>query len=329
MRNLIIICLAVFIAVILCSCGGGGGSSSSGNNNNNGGNNSNIPVTIGYGNTPGNIMNYGRAAEADGWIYYSYEWFAFPEGLYKVRTGDSEQNRIKIFNKNAAQISLVGDYIYCNAGNRIWRMKTDGTNAKEFSNNTGGNYMQVVDGWIYYSVTTNAYIHKITINGNNEQIVVPEKTVGNFTVKDDWIYYLGADSYVYKRDLNGNNKSLLFDKQVRQDICLNGEYIYYEDSSHKFNRRKIDGTGIEQQITIDSVNWYNIDDDWLYYYNSKDIYRIKMDGTGKQLVYTSSTYFPDITIVSHYIYLHRAFDDQDYILKMNKDGSDPVKIKAD
>ena len=190
--------------------------------------------------------------------------------------------------------------------------------------------MQVVDGWIYYSMTTkNDYIYKITINGTNEQVVVNEKTVGNFTVKDGWIYYLGTDNYIYKRDLNGNNKSLLFDKQVLDNICVNGEYIYYLDNSSKLYRRKTDGTGLEQQIAESISPRYNIDDNWVYYYDSKDVYRIKMDGTGKQLLYTCTASFPDISIAGDYIYLHRAFDDYDYILKMNKDGSNPVKIKAD
>ena len=76
------------------------------------------------GNTPGNIVNAGLAAEQDGWIYYSIP----DDRIYKVRTDGS--GRMNVNNDNSFFINVVGDWIYYfnyDDHDQIYKIRTDGS----------------------------------------------------------------------------------------------------------------------------------------------------------------------------------------------------------
>ena len=73
------------------------------------------------GNSLGNIINGGIAAQAENWIYYRS---SDGEKIYKIRTDGS--GREKINNDSSWEINVVGDWIYYRSGNSffIYRIKT-------------------------------------------------------------------------------------------------------------------------------------------------------------------------------------------------------------
>jgi hypothetical protein len=113
-------------------------------------------------------------------------------------------------------------------------------------------------------------------------------------IQDDYIYYSGVNIvkgeeiyYIYSIKQNGSERTQLTDQNSRL-LNVVGEWIYYTADSGKIYRMKLDGTS-KSKLTDDRValNDVYFIGDWIYYinqYNSSLFYRMKADGSSRQLV---------------------------------------------
>ena len=117
----------------------------------------NYKNTTGVGNTIGNIRNYGYAAIEGNWIYYlAPNEDSSQVGIFKIKTDGTEKTEL-LMNEGDGQteivsINAVGDYVYfisisSNEGNtedtidnKIYRMKTDGSDLEVINDNELNNY---------------------------------------------------------------------------------------------------------------------------------------------------------------------------------------------
>jgi hypothetical protein len=89
-------------------------------------------------------------------IYYAISSFASDDGIYSINTDGT--NRQKLSDDNAWHINVAGDRIYyIDIGNmsdaKIYSIKTDGTDKLKLSDesiNIAFNYINIVDGRVYY-----------------------------------------------------------------------------------------------------------------------------------------------------------------------------------
>ena len=116
------------------------------------------------GNTTGNISNGGLAARQGEWIYYSNSDDG--EKIYKIKTDGSE--REKINDDYSGFINVVGDWIYYSnqddAG-KIYKIKTDGS-GREKINDDYSWFINVVGDWIYCYTSHGHKTYKIKTDGS-------------------------------------------------------------------------------------------------------------------------------------------------------------------
>jgi hypothetical protein len=154
------------------------------------------------GNTTGNITNEGHAAYEDDWMYFSinceihdYESgnFVIWEGIVKVRTDGSSLTFVT--HHSAGYINVFDDWIYyrnADDDGKIYKIRTDGSEWEKLSNDDWPSDINVVDGWIYYTISGSGYsdIYKIRTDGSDRiQIDTNGDTATQINVVGDWIYY--------------------------------------------------------------------------------------------------------------------------------------------
>ena len=160
-------------------------------------------VEVVRGNTVGNILNLGFAAQQGDWIYYT----TVDESgdicqLNKVRSDGSE--RTKLSDDLATFINVVGDWIYYGSYNfeyeskygtdyfQLCKIRVDGSEKTKICDDNAW-FVSVVDGWIYYIslMEEDIYefkLYKIRTDGS-ERTKLSEDDVGYMSVVGDWIYY--------------------------------------------------------------------------------------------------------------------------------------------
>jgi hypothetical protein len=198
----------------------------------------------------------------DGWIYYFNDDY-YHSNLYKIRTDGTGKK--KLYGGYALDINVTGGWVYFtvidgvedNWHYSLYKMRTDGTGKKKILN-TNPFCVNVVDGWVYY-------INYYKYDYDHSAMYGP----------------------VYKMRTDGTGKTKI--SNLAYDINVQGGWVYYTDKSNLCKMRT-DGTGIKKLVRVNTgSHMINIAGDWIYYFVNSSIddmriNRIRMDGTGNQLV---------------------------------------------
>ncbi|MCL1858157.1 MAG: DUF5050 domain-containing protein [Oscillospiraceae bacterium] len=234
------------------------------------------------------------------WIYYIGRDDNYNNNIYKMRTNGTGK----------VKLDIGGHYVEAIFVGQIYSTYT-------------ADSLKVVDNWIYYS---NSYgIHKIKTDGTgNTKLITGEYLdYRNINVVNNWIYYLdyssipnpsGGSSFpdkimLYKIKTNGKEKTKLSDDSMFS-VNIVGDWIYYINESN-FNLCKMRTDGTEKTVFINEVvDYFNIIGDYILYHSSIDTspgtpnsidnsykyknyyYKIRIDGTDKQLIETWSSSGP-------------------------------------
>lgn len=207
------------------------------------------------------------------WIYYENR---MPERnislgigkIYKMRTDGTEKKCI--FEGILNYIYFAEHEIYYIDENfNIIKMQTDGTRKTLICDD----YATIGDGhaskltlsgeYIYYVMkdlnSSERALCRIKTDGTDKSIITTDNPEDNFTVKDNWIYYIvmhwdeDIEYILYKIYSDGTQKEKLYES-YNNDICCNinvtEEWIYFEkqDQSNDFNlyKAKKDGTQVQK-----------------------------------------------------------------------------------
>ena len=229
------------------------------------------------------------------WIYYQSSSLS-PEydfGFYKIKTDGSQ--KCKILNERIGLMDIVGEWVYYSiageSGNHwIYKMRLDGTENTQILDGKFIYNIYVIGDWIFYSTLDGTY--KIKLDGTENTKVLNNSILG---VMDDWIYYSDyTNGGFYKIKMDGSNNIKITDGYICS-ANIAGDYIYYgcgdtsdyykSEDKWKLYKIKIDGTD-KTKLTDDNGDAINVVGNWIYYLNEKDRnwYRIKIDGTGRELV---------------------------------------------
>lgn len=203
-----------------------------------------------YGNTPGNISNFGLVATQGDSIYYNNNT------LYKVNSDGT--GKAEISKDQPVFINVVGEWVYYVEGssktNKMYKVRTDGTSKTKLSDERALD-INVSGDWIYY-----------------------------ITVLDS------GEAEIHKVNKNGTDLTMLYGGSKISSLNVSGEYLYFDTSEVEgirgsIDRVKIDGTDFST-VCSDAGQYINVSGDWLYYAASIDgnTIKVKTDGTQRQIV---------------------------------------------
>ena len=305
------------------------------------------------GNTIGNIRNYGYAVESNNWIYYLAPNEDSTEiGIFKVRNNGKDKQQLYMSEIDIVSLNVYKNYIYFigsatetyleedDVDNKIYRMKTDGTNLEVLNDNELNNdcyEIYVVNNQIYY-IGLNAEICKMDLNGANKSIVSDNGT-GFLGITKDYIIYNSdageeAEDYVtYIMNIDGTDAKPIIEGKRLYSVNIEGDYIYYGDSDKKIYKTKI-GSGVEE-VLYDNIEAYNLNtnEGYAYYLNYLDaenanytvcLFRVKLDGSTEtpEKLKELATYSSFIDVVGDWVIYMDSSDEAGFINLVNKHGKE-------
>ncbi len=312
---------------------------------------SNMLINNKTGNTIGNIRNYGYAVESNNWIYYLAPNEDSTEiGIFKVRNSGKDKQQLYMSELDIVSLNVYKDYIYFigsatetyleedDVDNKIYRMKTDGTNLEVLNDNELNNdcyEIYVVNNQIYY-IGLDAEICKMDLNGANKTVVANNGT-GFLGITKDYIIYNSdagedAEDYItYIMNIDGTDAKPIIEGKRLYSVNIEDDYIYYGDSDKNIYKTKI-GSGVEE-VLYDNIEAYNLNtnEGYAYYLNYLDaensnytvcLFRVKLDGSSEtpEKLKELATYSSFIDVVGDWVIYMDSSDEAGFINLVNKHG---------
>lgn len=289
-------------------------------------------ITIGddsiEGNTESNVNNYALIAEAGGYYYYT------KNDCQIYRSDSNFNNETALIENNDSSgkdtINVVGDWIFFRHGNKIERIKTDGTGMDTIYRKGFSIDMRVIGNWVYfvnipYSSGIEA-IYKMDVNGQNLQALSEEKVV-DMAIYNDRIYYCLEDYdgiyYLKTMNLHGGEKKVLSNIATR-NMVVEEENIYYIDGEDsKLYKYKICDSTVEK-LSDERVGYFAVDHSWIFYtlilpedsaWRYKGLYRMDKDG-GNVIALDGESYINERSLGLL----------KDWVLYNSTDGDSPPKL---
>ncbi|MBR3750811.1 MAG: DUF5050 domain-containing protein [Clostridia bacterium] len=219
-------------------------------------------------------------------------------------------------------------------GNRIYRMKNDGTEQEKITSDRA-KFLTVCEGWVYYSSPGNGlHFFRSKVDGSAREKLY-ETSMSNFTILGDTIYMETVTSserlHVLKNDGSGYTrissgkvrspfyyKGLLYTCAVRSDMQVYTTKEYLSDEGElAYSYDKLKGIRATNIVAVD---------DKLYFANADDedkLYCANLDGTEETLLYDATV--ADINIYNGYLYFTNV-GDYSRVYRCALDGSDSGAI---
>lgn len=314
------------------------------------------------GNSIGNIRNYGYGAKSGNYIYYlSPNEDSSQVGIFKVKKDGTDIKQLFMNSGDEQQeivsVNAYGNYVYFigisskapseqdQVDNKIYRMKTDGSdveviNDNEFNNNCYEIY--IINGYIYY-IDVNANVARMKQDGSNKEVVV-ENGTGYLGITNKYIIYNtlkegSTEEYVTNiMDIDGKNQRPIIKDKRLYSVNIEDNYIYYTNEDKKIYRTRLDSN--EEELVYDSQAYnLNVSGEYAYFLNYKDeanedytvcIYRVTLDpsfeGKKAETIKELETYSSFLNVIDDWILYMDSSDTAGTINLVKIDGSDEKNL---
>lgn len=187
-----------------------------------------------------------------------------------------------------------GNWVYY-AESQTGIYKTNGI-IKLKINNKGSTIVKISDGWIYYQCgfTPNEGVYKMRTNGKDVVKLSNSRSILNvLDISEGLIVYTNRDDKgcLYAIGTDGTNNTKLSDDYA-MNARITGDRVYYSMPNgvwdYDIYKIKLNGEEKTKIATIDDKGYFT--DDFIYY-GGKDnnLYRIRIDGTDKKLLFENNT----------------------------------------
>lgn len=302
-------------------------------------------------NTIGNIRNLGYSTVQGKWIYYvAPNEDSQKVGIFKVKTNGKDKKQLYMGDVNIVSMNIKDNYIYFvgigaevynendESDNKIYKIKTDGTNLQVINDNEFHNAcyeIYVINNNIYY-IGTDQNIYKMKLDGSDRKLVSDNGT-GYLGITDKYILYNvdekgDAKEYVtYIMNIDGSNPRPLIKGKRLYSIDVKDDYVYYTNSDKEVYRTKIDSNEEERLYETTAYN-LNLNGDYLYYLNYEEssdvvcIFRVKADGTSEkpEKIKALDKVSEFINVVDDWVYYMDYNEESGFINLVKKDGSGEI-----
>lgn len=264
---------------------------------------------------------FGTIMQSGKWIFYSNQDIknVKENGLYRMSIDG--KNVMKIQNGTALWLNVVGNYLYYQDYNDIYRVKLDGTGKQLLVKNSGKiNSLNVADNYLYFA-SGSLYKLKIpsktvVIDGANKKqfIIVNEsdgRDIRQIDVHDSWVYFyqvrhasdekgvyfrVKTNGYgVQKLKLMSGSKSL---DGVKLNFNRLNAYFYYDN--YIWQMALGDNSKIvckQLPVKINKLVTFAVKDNDIYCLTSNGVMKVKIGAKNytKTNVYPIGTYLYDVT----------------------------------
>ncbi|MCH4191542.1 MAG: DUF5050 domain-containing protein [Butyrivibrio sp.] len=278
------------------------------------------------GNTAGNLNNYGYFCENNGKVFFSNSQSS--HCLYSMNVDES--NVKQLTSLNTKYINAGGKYIYfymdSSASQQssglghfvneygIYRAKENGKNmnclVRDFTVS-----MQLCGSYLYYQSKepNRGSLYKIRID-KTKQSKVTEEMINPACYVNGLLYYNGVnkEQNLHTMDtLHGDSVSTLANGYY-YDPVVQGNYLYYMDVTGNYRLCRMDlRDGTSQVITQDRIDFFNLNDTYIYYaYSSQEhpaLKMMKLDGSDNRVIIDGI--YNSINLTSKYVYFMKYGDD--------------------
>ena len=297
----------------------------------------------------------------DEWIYYTN--VDDSNKFYRVNLDGNYRH--KFIDESANSFNVIDEWVYYSNtedDEKLYRIKIDGSEKQKLSDEIATSII-VADDWVFYCTKIEGFhrnnygpIYKIRTDGSGKKKLNFDESK-SLIVIGDWVYYINkSDSgKIYKLRKDGSEKQLLdggvgfvsFDEQQYYDsiqkaetqnekrgntignvinygmFTIQDEWVYYISHNREFLYKiHIDGSG-KQLLDHDGSVFINVLDGWIYYCNKEDDgkpYKIRTDGKCKQKLYNEQAFY--INVIGEWIYAINRYK----IFRIKTDGSESQTI---
>jgi len=286
------------------------------------------------GNTASNLVNFGLAAESNGWIYYANQ--SDYQRIYKMKIGDSSGQRLSD-DPYASHMNVVGDWIYyVDSEGGLCRMKTDGSQLALMTDYPV-DFMQASSDYIYFLADYvrdidhyhSKELHRIKPDGSGDETLLSNLSSSwDYSVVDNDIYYLYWDATTQTQTLKSRAHYDIL-KNVDKFIISNNHIFYISHGDKCIYKADMDGKNVIK-VTSDTAKGLNVANGLIYYANTSDnnnIYKITNDGSDKSKIADVKSDSVINIAGGKLFYVETNKNFETYV--MNKDGSAKTKSLVD
>ena len=235
------------------------------------------------------------------------------------------------------EIDLTNNKYVWHNGSKIFSTNLDGTNTTLLSDSCGVSDLCIdpINNEVYWTSRFDDEIGKVGLNGLNYQKLFADElndiTKVRVDLENSKIYTIQSNDGIYQADLDGSNAVKILDNGLagsQIDINVNNDYIYYQEFQFPFTKiKKVKTDGSNDEVIVDlgtteRVNSLAVDpvQCHLYYAEGIDnnIYRLGLDGCGKQLILDNDETIFEIDIHSE---LEKIYWWDDSLCRADLDGT--------
>ena len=239
-----------------------------------------------------NSNNYGFAVGNDVNIFY------VKDGLSLIKTDKNFEDQEYLVQRSSGysinRLNIAGDWIFYTIGNKLDRMKVDGTQKDTIYKSGVVLDVHLKDSWIYFiNFPDDFNIYRMDINGRNLERFLDVKA-DDIAVYDDRMIFsheVDGKGYIESISLNGSSRKIELEAEAN-DLTRWDEYYYFIGHDYGLYRSPI-GEDTEPQLLIENkISSYMITDEGIYYslhsedvgYPGKGVYKTGLDGTGSKFI---------------------------------------------
>ena len=283
-------------------------------------------LLAGFGNTTGNIANYGWVCITDDAIYYNEKL----DGQALYRADLDGGNKKKLSDHPTQDINVVGDTVYFvdSSEYKIYSVKTDGSDHKLLLDIFGQRLFVIGNRLYYVNWGDGCKIYSANFDGSDNKMVV-DISADHVSLSGAWFYYQNRDQMeaISKVRIDGTGNELLNEVNC---LFINGagDQIYYANwgDAGKLYRCKNDMSEEAEPLSESKVGYINLYGDWVYYVDwikDQHIFRYNIkDGTTEEVCEDMAM---GIFVKGEYVYYYNELD-SNRLYRMNLDGSDRMRV---
>lgn len=271
-----------------------------------------------------------QIGQKDNWIYFYYKNNDITNTssilnntgvICRARTDGTESMQITLDQTEGA--CIIDDWIfYINQTeqNRLYMVRTDGTEKRKFFIDVQALHFEIINGWIYYTNKDGQF--RVGMDG--AYVTKLNKSMMN-RIDKEGIYFID-EGILYRQNFDGSN-TVHFSIPSPITFEISNGWVYY--NAFSIYKIKADQTG-GIQLSGDITGNMLIQDDWIYYTKkgSSDnvgLYKITTDGSRKSKLTEKDVENFKLVGKSIYFTLHGSND----LYKMDIDGNEIKKIAID
>ncbi len=262
-------------------------------------------------------VDYGTHAAAgdDGWIYFRGGKKSDNHYSLKKMRPDGSEVTVVLENCNPWYMNVKDGWVYYSEGNsRICKVRTDGTDLTQLNENKS-EYLNLEDDWIYYINRETGMISKIRTDGTENTEITPT-LVGQLEYFNGWLYYLDytdGEYVMYRAKEDGSEVSKLLES-YNGWYAIDSEWIYLDGYTYKMRH---DGSELTETGKNNGFI-FAVMDDVLYYTNQDELYRRKLGEAEADIVVDGEVL--DFTVVGDWIFYYDGLKEGMYMIP--KDATD-------